>query len=317
MLSENTVSFGFVLSFVLSVILMPLIFLFFFNKYIDRNYFEGVFNPVFKNSIRFVSIFGIIVFFIKIRTGKEIEIPFLTVNIDDVGTLAGKYNSRGTISKLISTYNNGNIYGISLIILLPLYLEREKFLIFKGLLILSLILTLSRTVWAGLLIFMIVYFITKLNSVKGWIVILGSLIFIVVAGPIILNAMGVNLDFLFDKTLGGRAQSLNVLNDISMFGSLIYKGVSEIVYVSILDTFGFLGLLFFIIYLLSPVVIYLNTRRKDRNFNKSEAFWGLWLYWLLCLSDGAMLFIPVMAFYWFLASYIFRDRQPALEPAYS
>lgn len=307
LLSESTVSFGYLLSFVLSVILMPLIFLFVFNRYIDLNRFEEVFNPVFKNCIRFVSIFGIILFIIKIRTGKDFEIPYLTVNIDDVGTLSTtKFNMRGSISKLISTYNNGNIYGVSLMILFPLYLEREKSLIFKLILILSLILTLSRTVWAGLAMYLIIYFISKINNVKGWILITTGIVFILIAGPVILSVMNVNSDFLFDKNLGGRAKSLNIFENFTFFGSLIFTGVSEIVYTSILDTFGFFGLMLFLLYFFSPVIIYYFVLKQYHTFNKSTAFWGLFLYWFLCLSDGAMLLIPVMAFYWFISSYIFR-----------
>lgn len=308
LLSDNAVSFGYLLSFLLSVILMPLIFLFFLNKYIDLKSFEEVFNPVFKNCIRFVSIFGIILFIIRLRTGKDFEIPFLTVNIDDVGTIsATKFNMRGSISKLVSTYNNGNIYGVSLLILLPLYFEREKSLIFKLILILSLILTLSRTVWAGLVMYLIIYFMSKINSVKGWISITAAIVFILIAGPVILNTMKVNLDFLFDRNLGGRANTLNVFGNFTFFGSLVFKGVSEIAYTSIIDTFGIFGLILFLLYLFSPVIVYYFIL-KQQTFNKSTAFWGLFLYWFLCLSDGAMLFIPVMAFYWFISSYIFRYR---------
>jgi hypothetical protein len=307
LLSENMVSFGYILSFVLSIIIMPVIFLFAFNRFIDLDRFELYFNPVFKNCIRFVAVFGIILFIIKYKTGKEFEIPFLTVNLDDVGTLSTtKYNMRGNISKLVSTYNNGNIYGVSLTILLPLYLEREKSTIFKSVVILSLILTLSRTVWAGLILYLIIYFISKINNAKGWIILAGSVIFIMVAAPLILNLMHVNISFLFDKNLGGRAKSFNVLRNVTFFGSLIFKGVNEIVYTSIIDTFGILGLILFIIYLFSPGIIYLVEMKMRKPVNRSTAYWGVCLYWFLCFSDGAMLFIPVMAFYWFISSYIFR-----------
>lgn len=308
LLSENTVSFGYVLSFVLSVILMPFIFLFVLNKYLDLDRFDEIFYPVFKNCIRFVAIFGIILFVLKFRTGKDFEIPYLTVNIDDAGTIATKFNMRAGISKLVSTYNNGNIYGVSLLILLPLYFEREKVLLFKLILILSLVLTLSRTVWAGTVMYFIVYFISKINSTKGWITLAAVIVVMIAAGPAILDLMHVNLDFIFDKKLGGRAHTLNVFENFTLFGSLVFKGISEIVYTSIIDTFGILGLILFIFYLFSPVIVYYFVL-KQQNFDKSTAFWGLFLYWFLCFSDGAMLLIPVMAFYWFISSYIFRVEQ--------
>ena len=56
--------------------------------------------------------------------GKFIEIPFLTVNAGDYGTLEStKHINRGGYLKLISTYNNGNVYGVATLILLPLVFE--------------------------------------------------------------------------------------------------------------------------------------------------------------------------------------------------
>ncbi len=314
LLSVNTVSFGYTLSFILSLIIIPFIFLFIFNRFLDGDRFQEVFIPVFKNCIRFVSIFGVILFFYKIVTGKDFEIPFLTVNSDDVGTIGTKYNMRGSISKLVSTYNNGNIYGISLLILLPLYFEREKYFLFKSVLILSLILTLSRTVWAGLVLYLLIYFFTKINNLKGWIIIISSLLFIAIAGPLLLNFMHVDIDFVFDKKLGGRLSSFDVFNNLTLFGSLVYSGISEIVYTSILGTFGIFGFILFMLYLFSPVVIYYFKVKQINPVNKSTAFWGLAIYWFLCLSDGAMLLIPVMAFYWFLAAYIFSLEQKEYQP---
>jgi hypothetical protein len=91
-------SIGFMLSFVLSIVLMPLIFLLFLNKPIDGERFQKNFEPIFVNCIRFVSLFGLFLFFLKYFTGTDFVIPYLTVNIDDVGQLAEKYNLRGTIT---------------------------------------------------------------------------------------------------------------------------------------------------------------------------------------------------------------------------
>jgi hypothetical protein len=306
-------SVGFLLSFILSVILMPFIFLFFLNKPIDSQKFQRSFIPVFINCIRFVAIFGLVLFFLKFFRGIDFEIPYLTVNIDDVGQISEKFNLRGSITKLISTYNNGNIYGISLMILLPLYLEKEKNVLLKSAVILSMVLTLSRTVWIGLVLYLLFYFITKIRSIKAWLTILGGLIFIAVAGPLILSAMGRNIDFILDKDLGGRAGQLTAASDFSVFGAFKFRWVEEIIYTSILKTFGFIGLIFFLPYLFSPIIIYYINLRKRNSIKKSNAFWGLLLYCILAFSDGAMLYIPVMCFYWFMSSYIFTSSSLVLE----
>lgn len=299
-------STGFALSFILSIIIMPLIFLIFFNRFFDSKKFEKTFTPIFINCLRFVSIFGVILFFLKYFTGKDFEIPYLTVNIDDVGQISEKFNLRGTITKLISTYNNGNIYGVSLMILLPLYMQAEKSLIFKAIVLLSLVLTLSRTVWVGLIIYMFLYFITKINSRKAWMAISVATVFAIIAGPIILSAMGRGTDFLMDRDLGGRTKQLEENARFSFFGSFEFLHIEEIIYASIFKTFGFIGLLLFLPYLFSPFIIYYSSPTHKRDIASSKGVWGLILYCILALSDGAMLYIPVMCFYWFLASYIFK-----------
>jgi hypothetical protein len=287
---------------------MPFIFLIFLNKEIDTTSFERVFSPVFVNCIRFVAVFGIVLFFLKILTGKSIEIPYLTVNIDDIGTLDTlKYNMRGSISKLVSTYNNGNLYGISLLILTPLYFERERFFLFKAILIMSLVLTLSRTVWIGVLLYTILFFSTKINTAKGWAVLLIAAFSIIIFGPIILNLIGVNVGFLYDSGLGGRASQLTVFDNLSFFGDFNFVGMGEIVYASILQNFGFLGVFLFILYLFSPILVYLFFKKQLVKNDSSNAYWGLLIYCIIALSDGAILLIPVMAFYWFMSSYIFRS----------
>src|SRR5690606_38415621 len=78
-----------------------------------------------RAAVLLVSVYGIFLFFYKLLTGSFIEIPYLTVNAGDVGEMEGKSIDRGGIFKLISTYNNGNVYGISMLILLPLYAYLE------------------------------------------------------------------------------------------------------------------------------------------------------------------------------------------------
>ena len=308
LLSSITVSVGFLLSFILSIVIMPFIFLFLLNKEIDTTRFERIFSPVFINCVRFVAIFGLVLFFLRILSGKTFEIPYLTVNIDDIGTLDTlKYNMRGSISKLVSTYNNGNLYGISLLILTPLYFERERFFLFKIILIISLVLTLSRTVWIGILLYTLLFFSSKITTAKGWAVLLLAAFSIIFFGPIILNLIGVNLNFLFDSGLGGRASQLTVFDNLSLFGDFNFVGMGEIVYASILQNFGFLGIFLFILYLFAPVLVFLMYKKRLTTYDNSKAYWGLLIYCIIAISDGAILLIPVMAFYWFMSSYIFRS----------
>lgn len=303
-------SVGFLLSAMVSLIAMPFLFLLVLNNYFDRPNFRSSFIPLFKALILFVAIYGIFLFFYRIKSGITLEIPYLTANIDDSGTLdSEKNNMRGDLSKLISTYNNGNIYGVCVLIFFPLYMEYEKRFIPRVLVITSLILTLSRTAWVGLLIYFALTFSKEFLKPKTWIYLFLLIVVIAIAGPIILEAMGKDTSFLFDKDLGGRAKQLDALNDISFFGDFEFSAITEIVYLSILKDFGIIGLVFFVLYLMAPLIVHYNYRKLAVTQNAvSKAWWGLLLYVIIAASDGAILLIPVMAFYWFLAAFVFSDE---------
>ncbi|WP_461453528.1 hypothetical protein [Mucilaginibacter sp.] len=299
---------GVLFSFILGVFIFPLLFLYLLGKDIDDPKFNDSFLPIFKNSIRFIAFFGIALFIYKIKTGNDIEIPYLTVNFSDVGSLDDKYNLRGDLSKLISTYNNGNIYGICMLILLPIYLNIEKSLTLKIVFFLSMILTLSRTVWVGLLLYLILYVISQIKTAKSWGLLIFTLLIVYGGGNLFLNFIGKDTNFLFDSQLGGRADQLNVLDNLTFFGDFNFDTITEIVYTSILKHFGLLGLLLFILYLMSPIIYYyrLKISNKD-NGSFVSIHWSIIIYALICFSDGAILLIPVMAFFWFVSSYMFKQ----------
>jgi hypothetical protein len=75
------------------------------------------------------------------------------------------------------------------------------------------------------------------------------------------------------------------------------------VYVSVLDIFGLVGLVAFILAMTGPLLLYATgTLPHAATPYKRALALGLVLYLLVAMSDGALLFIPVMAIYWFVAS---------------
>ncbi len=285
-----------VISLFISFFLMPFSFLIVFSNIIQSKKFQDVFFRTFQICIRFVILFGLFHFIYKYITGISFEIPYLTVNADDYGLVAGKNNLRGEIYKLVSTYNNGNILGVSILIITPLYLKIEKFKLFKILLWIMLLLTLSRTVWAGVIFLMLLYSLN--NFKKNYFIIIILTIFTSFILPYMVYFMGYDDSFLFDKRVGGRDRQFSVLEDLSLFGGFkSVESMGEIIYLSILGNFGFIGLLLFILYLSSPLISCYFYKIKN-NVN-----WGIYVYLLLCMSDGAILLIPIMAFFWFISAF--------------
>lgn len=317
-------SIGFGISLFVSVIFFPFVFIILFSKYMDEMDLKFLFVMV-RRGVIFIAAFGIFLFFYKLYTGSFLEIPFLTVNYDDVGELEEKNIDRGGIFKLISTYNNGNIYGVCVLMLLPLYEFLENSRLKKMIVKTSLILTLSRTVWLGLIIYelmkmvfisdvslsnrlmFISRFLNKLKIRKNdasaiLLSIIGFILF-VVAIFYMTFFIGRNSSFLFDKNLGGRADQLIALDKITFFPEKKFSQVAEIVYVSILDSFGFFGLLVFLLAMFVPIVYGLLRRVPyGASLYKKSILYGLIIYLVLAFSDGAFLYIPVMAIYWFMIS---------------
>jgi hypothetical protein len=218
-----------------------------------------------------------------------------------------KCNNRGLIFKLISTYNNGNIYGICLLIIFPLYQYLENSRWKKLIVVLSLILSFSRTVWAGLIFsqFLVSIFIRKRNIFSLTTALAISILTILS----VTYYFGFDFNFLFDRSLGGRIGQLDILESALWFPDQPFHPICEIVYLGILSNFGILGLVGYMIAMTSPIIltIFFRTLSPLRN----SILCGLINFLFLSTSDGALLYVPVLVFYWFLSSLVLRKN---LEP---
>jgi hypothetical protein len=246
----------------------------------------------------------IISFFYKLTTGISFEIPYLTVNIADVGLVETKMNSRGEFYKLMSTYNNGNVLGICLLIIVSLYLSIEKISLFKILLFATLLLTLSRTVWIGMLLLFLFYTFNylKIKPLISIFLFCFSMFFVMFILPFIVDLIGFDINFLYDKNLGNRIEQFSVLSNLSLFGNAQHvEDFKEIVYLSILGNFGILGSILFFIYITAPWIACKFFKIKN------SMKWGIIIYIIICASDGCILHIPVMAFFWFNAFFALSE----------
>ena len=256
------------------------------------------------------AIFGIFLFFLHPLTGHFIEIPYLTVNAADAGQLEKtKHIARAGILKLISTYNNGNLYGVATLILLPLYFLLEKKPWRRNAVRVALVLTLSRTVWVGLIFEQILslagqmprivreFPMLRMGPVFRRAIGIAALVGMVAVG-LLLGSM--NLAFLFDPTLGGRAGEIYVLSGATLLPSVPLTGFSEVVYGSAVSNYGILGLFAILLIFLTPAVMAVSNPAIQTQPTRRAAAKGLILYAMISVSDGATNLIPVMVFYWFV-----------------
>jgi hypothetical protein len=168
----------------------------------------------------------------------------------------------------------------------------------------SLLLTLSRTVWLGLLAFELLnrLYVRPL-TVRALGLLVGSVV--VVIGGVLgaLRLMGMDPAFLFDRNLGGRIVQLEVLDEATILPRVSFEHILEMVYLSVLENFGLVGLVTFLIAMVTPLALHLlrAVPHAASEYKRCLAA-GLMVYLFIALSDGALLFIPVMAFFWFVVS---------------
>ena len=274
---------------------MPWAFLLVFPQYIDAQTFNQIVSWV-KGGVFFIGSFGVFLFFYKILTGSFLEIPLLTINYHDRNELELlKCIDRGGVFKLISTYNNGNLYGVCVLMLLPIYqhLETSRY---KHLLVkFSLILTLSRTIWAGLILYELCIHSTYSTKwlIKAFKIVL-SLITVGLSLMLLTKFFPFSWEFLFDRFLGNRLGQFEVLNTAQWISTKAFQEIFEIIYLGVLKSFGILGLVTFILAMVYPILT------APKSSLSKPILLGLILYLIVACGDGALLLIPVMCFYWFL-----------------
>ena len=288
-------SLGMVLSLFTNFLLIPWLMIYLNGENFDKNVKIERLLKIIKIGIWILIIYGLINHVCKIITDSYIEIPFLTVNFDDVGNVYNKNNGRGVFGKLISTYQNGNLFGASMLLLLPLfcYIDKNKLhqLLFKF----TLFLTLSRTIWLGLLFYEIISIFSGkiyIKKVFNFCIILSCFVLGIIYA---MNLLELDMDFIVDSSMGGRiGQSSDFI--YGFFPSTPFNTISEIVYKGILDSFGVIGLVCFCIGFFSPLFIYY--KELNNNSLRNSLLLGLLVYYFVCLGDGGIILIPVMIFYW-------------------
>lgn len=298
---NGTESVGFTLAYFISVLYLPLFGLMVFSPLLLDEHYRRM-EQAFLWAVRFVVVYGLFLFFFRQLTGSWIEIPYLTINVDDAGQLDDKYINRGGIFKLISSYNNGNIFGVSLAIMAPLYLRLESHKVLKWALYAALFLTLSRTVWIAA--FLIMGLAALSNGVRP-LTVLYLTFGIFVAGSVViglLDFLGRDVSFIFDSHLGGRANQLQVLENIHVIPEVAVSALPEIVYLGALQYFGVPGLLLFVLHLLMcPLLLAAEGVRLLSPSRASACLQGLLVYAIIAAADAAFSYIPVMMIFWMIA----------------
>ncbi|MAM58880.1 MAG: hypothetical protein CMN25_16295 [Salinicola sp.] len=304
-LLNGIASVGIYFGYIMALIVVPI----FFYVWSKRLSAENVryLLVCLRNCIRFAVAFGLFLFVLKIGTGQYFSIPALTTTFGAERTLEARMNDRGGIYKLFSTYNNGNIYAVCMIMLLPVFAVIEKNRLWLLALMLTIMLTLSRTAWALLLIYCAFEYLifNKAISVKKLIVICLA-VCLVVPGIIgLLGMMGKDVTFLFDSNLGGRAAYLEYFFDAGLISSTPIYWSYEIPYVSIAEFVGLIGLIPFLMFF-ANIVMARSLFDTTRPISRAASI-GCVMYGVATFSDAALVLVPTFIIYCLLVMLSFSE----------
>lgn len=311
---NGTSAIGFTISYFISALYLPLFGMLFFSGLVLDEHHARIERALLW-AVRFVVVYGIFLFLFKQATGRWIEIPYITVNAADAGQLDDKFINRGGIFKLISTYNNGNIFGVSLAIMAPLYLRLETRRVMRWALYAAMFLTLSRTVWIGAILVLCQRTLAKGVRPLTLLYLAIGLLFVGATIFFLLDFLGVDTSFILDSSLGGRRATFNVLDDFGVLPQVETNPLPEIVYLGILRDFGVPGLLLFALHLLLPShLLALEGVRLLSPTRASACLQGLLIYPILACADGAYSYIPVMMIFWMVAGmgFWYAHRQSSI-----
>jgi hypothetical protein len=280
----------------------------------------------FRFCVFWAAVWGIFLFFYHPVAHKFIEVPYLTVNASDYGELENTKNiGRGRFFKLISTYNNGNLYGVATLLLLPLFDRLEPHGYRRLTVKVALFLSLSRTVWVGLILNELLSLVTQLGrqintfpvlylrAVRNRLIAVGVIVGFILFSLLFITSQGGGLQFILDLTGGNRVGQIYAAQGTSFLPQYALYGFGEILYASAAQYWGIAGLIAFTLIMVSPLILLAGDMSVLQSPMKRAALKALVIYIVMAGIDGALDFIPVMAFYWFVYA-VFLYGWPGSRP---
>lgn len=311
---------GMLISYIACLCGYPLIY-FVFQVFVDS-------KIKLQKVLKIISILTIVIMFYTIIQYifgiAETAIPGLTVNYSDYAEhpqnwWTYKHNSYSDSSKFVSTFQNGNLFGVNLLLLFPIAYYNLKdnyvkyFIIF--LFLFNCLLSGSRTVYITLIVFCILnlFDMKKAKKIKISSVLLfmfGIIIIVISLGIMnktLIARLSTIWDLQFISNASGRIPSLlKYLQWIDNKGGIVsvifgglgcnyYGGAYEITIICIFVIGGIVGVAFS---MLSIVPIYMKIIRNKNDEIIKGLNYSITLYFIASISDGGYWLTPTALNFW-------------------
>lgn len=274
-----------------------------------------------RNGFFFISIYGLLQLLLGVNA---VAIPGLTVNLSDYQSGADwylqKHNGDSESLKLISTYQNGNLFGVNLLVVgIFVYETSQRRL--RPWVLLSIVvlgaLTLSRTVWVGVAVYVIWRFLMP-NSASRLSI--GSRVF-AASGVVIALICAFN----WFPQIAARVSNMSVADwvdatgrtpgAIEMFRSIEHNPLAmvfgpfgwfkfdgfayEMTYFAVIMVGGFLGLLFFLMPLVASFMRFVANRGLAE---PRGAAYALLVWAVVAVVEGGYWLPPTAMVLWIVIS---------------
>lgn len=284
-------SLGIMISVLVSTIMMPVLGIL-AAHWMIRTLGLPKLISVMRWALGIVLVFGVVSFMAFNVAGIVLGVPYVTTTGSDITLVAARHNLRGPIIKMFSTYNNGNILGINMLIWGPILAITSlgSSIAYRTVCLL----TLSRSVWVGLI--GIEFFgaieersYRRVYQAFGGAIVLG---FAVIGASIMIGRDP--MEFLLDRDLGGRVTSLQ--NDLEVMSRRRIGWDSESVPAAAWLAFGPVGLMLMAVIWFIPIVC------GGVSAIQKTARISLLVYLIVSCVEGAFTLVPTQAIYWFVAA---------------
>lgn len=216
------------IGYIIPLVVYPLIFFISYDL-IDSKQKEEKIVKVICSGFFFICAYALLQYIFGI---EKVCIPGLTVNLSDYAKYGAKWylqknnNSSGVGTKIVSTFQNGNLYGVNTLLIYPIVYQYYKKMnktveMYVSLIIfiICVFLSLSRACWLGIVVFML--FGIFLENEKTKKSLLRKIIMILVCCIAIVSA------FKYFPTIATRFTSMDKSSIISMSGRT--EGLNDVI----------------------------------------------------------------------------------------
>jgi hypothetical protein len=246
-------------------------------------------------SLAIVLTYGLVSFFAFNIAGIAVGVPYVTTTGSDLAFVYERHNMRDNFVKMFSTYNNGNILGVNLLLWGPIAAVGTRYSLFSSIAFRTgCLLTLSRSAWAGLMIYEMLCALKDRSLARVYRAFFAVALLLLAVILVSLLIGHDPLKFLLDRDFNGRLSSFESQLEVVSQRKIAWEG--ESIYGGAYLAFGAIGVIMVLVIWLVPIIF------GGKDPLQRTARVACLTYLIVGVIEGAFVLVPTQAVYWGVAS---------------